>query len=88
MIAGRIKPGKPAAHPEVEMLFLPGDGQLSGTAECNVLVALDSSSAKQPAAAQAHLIVSPDAAKHGDQREGILRFPLAQEWEQALEAVA
>jgi glycosyltransferase involved in cell wall biosynthesis len=87
MIAGRITLAKPAARPEVEMLFLPGNGRFSGTAECNVLVALDSSSAKQPAAAQAHLIVSPDAAEHINQRENVLRFPLTQ-WEQALEAVA
>jgi glycosyltransferase involved in cell wall biosynthesis len=35
---------RPAGRrPEVEMLFLPGDGRFSGRAECNLLVALDDS---------------------------------------------
>jgi glycosyltransferase involved in cell wall biosynthesis len=45
--------------PEIEILFLPGAGNFSGRAECNVLVALDPSAVGSPAARRAHLTITP-----------------------------
>jgi len=84
MIAGRISPWTVGGRPEVEMLFLPGEGQFSGTADCNVLVALEDSADVKRLAAQAHLVVSPTELEHP---QDVLSFPLDR-WTQALEAVA
>jgi glycosyltransferase involved in cell wall biosynthesis len=84
MIAGRISPRNAADRPEVELLFLPGDGKFSGRADCNVLVALENSAELSRLAAQAHLIVAP---RKLEDAPDVLNFPL-DHWEQALEAVA
>jgi glycosyltransferase involved in cell wall biosynthesis len=47
------------ARPEVEILFLPGQGRFSGQADCNVLVALDSRAARSRLVRQAHLMIAP-----------------------------
>jgi hypothetical protein len=84
MIAGRISPKTDGGRPEVEMLFLPGDGQFSGHAQCNVLVALDDSADVRKVAAQAHVVVTPQSLQEVPHA---IQFPLDQ-WERALEAVA
>jgi hypothetical protein len=53
---------KLSARPEVEILFLPGEGRFSGQAECNVVVALDAQAAQSRVARQAHLTIAPPAA--------------------------
>jgi hypothetical protein len=85
MIAGRISPQADGASPEVEILFLPGEGEFSGTAQCNVLVALEQTVEAQRLAAKAHLVIGPQA--QANERHDVLQFPLDQ-WEQALDAVA
>ena len=87
MIAGRISPHINGARPEVEMLFLPGDGSFSGAADCNVLVALEDSADVRRLATQAHLIVTPQTSDAVPSTNDLLRFQLDQ-WERALEAVA
>jgi GT2 family glycosyltransferase len=87
MIAGRISPRTNGARPEVEMLFLPGEGNFSGAADCNVLVALENSADIRRLATQAHLVVTPPSSDATHEAKNVLQFPLDQ-WEQALEAVA
>jgi glycosyltransferase involved in cell wall biosynthesis len=87
MIAGRISPRVDRGRPEVEMLFLPGEGEFSGTADCNVLVALENSADVQRLAAQAHLVVRPRILGETHEAKNVLQFPLDQ-WEDAMEAVA
>ncbi len=70
--------------PEVEILFLPGQGNFSGRAECNVLVALRADAVHPRAAKRAHLTIVPP---HGtDQTAADLLS--ADQFEQALAAVA
>jgi len=84
MIADRILPQQAGTLPEVELLFLPGKGQFSGTADCNVLVALENSAEVGRLARDAHMIIANQAV---DAPQDILQFPLDQ-WDRALEAVA
>jgi glycosyltransferase involved in cell wall biosynthesis len=84
MIAGRIRPQAESARPEVELLFLPGEGCFSGTADCNVLVALEDSPDVALRAREANLVV---AAQPLAEAPEVLQFPLAQ-WDRALEEVA
>jgi hypothetical protein len=58
LVRGHFRPLS-TEPPEMEILFLPGDGRFSGRAECNVLVALDHRAASSPAARRAHRIVMP-----------------------------
>lgn len=96
-IAGRITPqvagqhsgaarrtAETGNHPEVELLFLPGEGSFSGAADCNVLVALDESPRLQQLAPTAHVLVAPQTLADAP---NVLQFPLDQ-WVQALNAVA
>ena len=83
LIDGRFRP-KLAARPEVEILFLPGKGDFSGQADCNVLVALEPQSVPPRLAQQAHLMISPEGLEHG---KDCLHFPLDQ-FDQALRSVA
>lgn len=84
MIAGRISPRSGDNRPEVELLFLPGEGEFSGTADCNVLVALEESADVHRLAPQAHLLVSP---RELSEASHVLQFRLEQ-WDRALDAVA
>jgi glycosyltransferase involved in cell wall biosynthesis len=79
---GRFKPSA-ATKPEVEILFLPGQGRFSGQADCNVLVALEAKAARTHRARQAHLMVG--LREPAD--DGLLNFSLEQ-FEQALAHVA
>jgi glycosyltransferase involved in cell wall biosynthesis len=54
---------QPTDTPEVEILFLPGEGRFSGRAECNVLVALDSQDVPSRLERAAHLKITPAAAQ-------------------------
>jgi hypothetical protein len=83
MIAGRISPTT-EGRPEVELLFLPGEGQFSGTADCNVLVALEETADVHRLAPQAHVVISPQTLHEAPQ---MVQFRLDQ-WDRALEAVA
>ena len=73
-----------AARPEVEILFLPGEGRFSGRAECNVLVALEPEAANSRLTRDADLTI---AAPDTDRIDRAANFPLEQ-FEQALAAVA
>jgi len=84
MVAGRIMPARGSSRPEVEILFLPGEGRFSGTADCNVLVALENSPEVARRAQQAHMVVAKQTV---DTASDVLQFPL-DEWDRALEAVA
>jgi glycosyltransferase involved in cell wall biosynthesis len=61
-----------AIEPEVEILFLPGEGRFSGQAECNVVVALDAHAARSSLARRAHLTITSPAADSLDQIEQAL----------------
>jgi glycosyltransferase involved in cell wall biosynthesis len=50
-----------SARPEVEILVLPGAGRFSGTADCNVVVALSAEAAASPPARGAHLTICAPA---------------------------
>ncbi|MFT7643659.1 MAG: glycosyltransferase involved in cell wall biosynthesis [Pirellulaceae bacterium] len=50
--------------PEIEVLFIPGHGQFSGRAECNVAVVLDSSGELPASATEADLIFTPNTLTH------------------------
>jgi glycosyltransferase involved in cell wall biosynthesis len=80
---GRFHSPSSSSRAEVEILFLPGQGQFSGKADCNVLVALDKNAAASDLALQAHLTIAPgeppDPAR--------LRFPL-EKFDEALRNVA
>ncbi len=87
----RAIPSSPEAHsanvgdrPEVEFLFLPGEGSFSGAADCNVLVALENSPRLPQLAAAAHVLVAPQPV---DNAPDVLQFRLDQS-DQALAAVA
>jgi len=84
MIAGRIRPQSDSIRPEVELLFLPGEGRFSGAADCNVLVALEDSPDVAYRAHEAHLVVAAQPLVDAPE---VLQFPLAQ-WDRALEEVA
>src|SRR5262249_44329126 len=71
MIAGRILPQPSSTRPEVEILFLPGEGQFSGAADCNVLVALENSPEVIRLARDAHMVVADQAV---DAAGEILQF--------------
>ncbi len=58
LVQGRFQVSQDES-PEVEILFLPGEGQFSGRAEYNVLVALNAEAAQSPVARQAHLMIAP-----------------------------
>ena len=73
-----------SSRPEVELLFLPGEGSFSGAADCNVLVALEDSPRLRQLAAAAHVLVAPQPL---DNAPDVLQFHLDQ-WDQALAAVA
>lgn len=45
-------------RPEVELLFLPGQGRFSGQADCNVLVVLEETPRAKRMARKAHLLVA------------------------------
>ncbi|MHC4400096.1 MAG: glycosyltransferase [Planctomycetota bacterium] len=47
-----------AAHPEVELLFLPGRGRFSGRADCNVLIVLEDCRRAARLARKAHVLVA------------------------------
>ncbi len=83
LVEGRIG-GKPADAPEVEILFLPGEGRFSGRAECNVLVALDSQPIPARLERAAHLKITPTA----DQAAGPHAAFTPERFQQALAAVA
>jgi glycosyltransferase involved in cell wall biosynthesis len=70
--------------PEVEVLVTPGQGQFSGRADCNILVALEQAPNFEQLARQAHMIISDRPANGGDARQII---PLRQ-FENVLKAVA
>lgn len=59
LLAGRFA-AKSNDRPEVEILFLPGKGQFSGRADCNVLVAFEPDAVTPRLARQAHLTLPPD----------------------------
>jgi glycosyltransferase involved in cell wall biosynthesis len=82
LVRGRFG-SQAAATPEVEILFLPGEGRFSGRAECNVLVALEPAATASPLARQAHLTI----AAGPDNRDWPSYFP-PEEFERALGAVA
>ncbi len=93
-LAGRITPAlanengnhstQGAVRPEVELLFLPGEGSFSGAADCNLLVALDDSPQLRQLASAAHVVVAPHTLPEASD---VLQFRLDQ-WDQALNAVA
>lgn len=84
-LLGRRLPAATAQRPEVEILFLPGAGQFSGQADCNIVVALDRAAASAPQARAAHIVVGPESASL--ENEALVRFPL-EAFDQALAAVA
>jgi len=61
LVDGRLRT-TPSAAPEVEILFLPGEGDFSGRAQCNVLVALDPAAVPSRRLRRAHLtiVATPD----------------------------
>jgi glycosyltransferase involved in cell wall biosynthesis len=73
-----------SARPEVEILVLPGRGRFSGTADCNVVVALSAEVAHAPPVRRAHLTVH---APSGESSADRACDPLAR-LEEALAAVA
>jgi glycosyltransferase involved in cell wall biosynthesis len=83
LLRGRFG-AKSAARPEVELLFLPGEGRFSGQAECNVLVALEPEAVASPLARQAHVTIGPFSPVGSNRPSD---FPPDQ-FEQALAAVA
>jgi glycosyltransferase involved in cell wall biosynthesis len=70
--------------PEVEVLFLPGEGRFSGRAECNVLVALDAQPIPPRLERAAHLKITPAQERHSGPHAAFSPERL----EQALAAVA
>ena len=48
-----------AERPEIEILFLPGEGRFTGEADCNVVVALEPAAARSRLARQADLTILP-----------------------------
>jgi GT2 family glycosyltransferase len=64
LVDGRFR-ATPSADPEVEILFLPGQGDFSGRAECNVLVALEPDVLNARAARRAHLKITPQEFEQG-----------------------
>ena len=51
-----------ADKPEVELLFLPGEGTFSGRADCNVLVALDAAAVDRARRGSEHLTIAPPSS--------------------------
>lgn len=76
----------PVAPPEVEILFLPGNGRFSGRADCNILVVLEDSPSAARLARRAHLVVArraypgvPPSCRFGpDQLDRAFRAALGQ----------
>ena len=58
LVHGRFQ-STASATPEVEILFLPGDGHFSGRAQCNVLVALEPGEIRPRRARAAHVTITP-----------------------------
>lgn len=83
-IAQAKSAGAPAEEPEVEILFLPGKGEFSGKAECNVLVEIDPTPESVRLARKAHLVISDRElpAPHAHSKFRLHQF------EDALKAVA
>jgi len=48
----------PHERPEVEVLFLPGEGRFSGRADCNVLVLAEDCPVKMALLRQAHIVIT------------------------------
>jgi hypothetical protein len=55
--SSRQDEAQPSA-PEVEIVFSPGAGKFSGLAQCNMLVALEDTSAARRLARRAHIVVA------------------------------
>ncbi len=72
-------------QPEVEILVLPGQGRFSGAADCNIVVALDTTAVQSAQVRAAHVLVAPHQAAGMDAH--LLRFPLEQ-FDEALASVA
>ena len=83
LVGNRFRSTESAA-PEVEILFLPGQGTFSGQAECNVLVALEAGEIPARYTRAAHLTISP--AHDGPASPHFRMSP--ERFEQALAAVA
>jgi glycosyltransferase involved in cell wall biosynthesis len=81
LVDGRLRTTA-SDKPEVEILFLPGEGRFSGRAECNVLVALEGGAENSPARG-AHLRIAPES--RGGDRDARLS---PEQFLQALSAVA
>jgi hypothetical protein len=58
LIGGRLH-ATPSEQPELELLFLPGQGRFSGRAECNVVVALEPNAGDVSGPRGAHLTIAP-----------------------------
>ena len=84
LLRGRAAPQENGCKPEVEILFLPGEGSFSGRADCNLIVALEDSRAARRHIRRAHLVVAPRPYSGID---SVLQFPLDR-FDQALDAVA
>ncbi|MGD9720345.1 MAG: glycosyltransferase [Pirellulales bacterium] len=83
LLQGRFAVGA-GSRPEVEILFLPGEGHFSGRAECNVLVALEPAANFPRLARHAHVTITPGS---GD-TPGVAGKISPEIFEQALAAVA
>jgi len=83
LLGGRFASAQ-VTRPEVEILFLPGNGRFSGQAECNVLVALEPEAVNSRLIRHADLTIAASNPVHNDRAAD---FPLEQ-FEQALGAVA
>jgi glycosyltransferase involved in cell wall biosynthesis len=81
LIAGRFRMQTP--RPEVEILFLPGQGRFSGQADCNVLVAFDPAETASRAARHAHLTVTGEPHAPGE-----VSPAMSERFDQALRSVA
>jgi glycosyltransferase involved in cell wall biosynthesis len=67
--------GDPATRPpEIELLFLPGQGRFSGRADCNVLVVIEDCPRAKRMAGKAHVLVADRDYLHGPRGYS---FPLA-----------
>jgi hypothetical protein len=72
------------APPEIEVVFSPGSGTFSGSAECNILVVFDDVSKARRLARQAHVLVADNDVPDSRARR---RFRLC-EFEAALKSAA
>jgi len=51
--------------PEIELLFLPGNGRFSGRADCNVLIVLEDCPRARRVSKKAHLVLADTTYRHG-----------------------